>query len=79
MKEIRFTLGDCDVWHSLYANIDVISEVQVETIVSKTIDEELEKIRDESIHQKKVSVRDETGKIIGESPDICEIGKFRFK
>lgn len=79
MKEIRFTLGDCDVWHSLYANIDVISEVQVETIVSKTIDEELEKIRDESIHQKKVSVRDETGKIIGESSDICEIGKFRFK
>lgn len=43
MKEIRFTLGDCDVWHSLYANIDVISEVQVETIVSKIIDEEMKK------------------------------------
>lgn len=79
MKEIRYTLGDCGVWHSLYANMDVISEVQVETIVSKIIGEEMEKIRDGSIRPKKVSLRDETGEIIGESSDICEIGKFSLK
>ena len=79
MKEIRFTLGDTDIWHTIYADIEIKSEIQVETIVANIIGSELSKKVNNKGHQKFVKLLDENGNIIGESSDICEIGLFEFK
>lgn len=78
MKEIRFTIGDSDTWHSIYAEIDLISEIQTETVVAALIQEELEKIRRNKEKQKKVKILDEKGNVIGQTPNICDIGKFSY-
>lgn len=79
MKEIRFTLGDSDIWHSIYADIDIDSPIQVETVIADIIGCELSKIRNKKAPQKYVKFYDEQGKLIGESPDICELGSFKLK
>ena len=78
MKEIRFTLGDSNIWHNMYADIDLISEIQIETVIAALIQEELEKIRSNKEKQKKVKILDEKGNVIGQTPNICNIGKFSY-
>lgn len=79
MKEIRFTIGDSNIWHSIFAEIDFISEVQTETVVAAVIQEELEKIRRNREKQKKVKILDEKGNVIGQTSDICNIGNFSYE
>ena len=79
MKEIRFTLGDSDIWHSIYADVEIESPIQVETVIANMIGCELSKIRDKKAHQKYVKLLNEQGQIIGESSDICELGSFELK
>jgi len=77
MKEIRYTLGDSPLWHSLYVDIVLESEVKNDLIFAYLITQELRRmgIRESA---KKFVVLDENKKVIAHSEDISEPIKLTF-
>ena len=70
-KEIRFTIGDSDIWHSFYLNYDLCKvPIQDEIKLSCIIKQEQDKCRYGIA--KKVEVRDEKGNLIARTEDIMK-------
>lgn len=76
--EIRFTLGDSNIWHSIYTDFDIFNEVQTGQVVANIITSEIHKIQKESLKAKKVIIIDEEGKTIAKSSDICNVESLTF-
>ncbi|MBQ5971205.1 MAG: hypothetical protein IJL45_02205 [Prevotella sp.] len=79
MKKIQFTLGDSNVWHTFYANLELNNEVQTGQLVSYLIQQELNKIRECTAEAKKVQIYDENNELLATSNDIHKIEELIFK
>lgn len=79
MKEIRFTLGESDVWHTIAADFDMINELQTGQAVASIITNELNVIRNCKGKPKRVEIRDGNGSLMAVSKDILSIEEMEFK
>ncbi len=77
MKEIRFTLGNSIVWHSIYLDFKLQNEIHDELMIALLITQELKRLGAQEM-AKQVQVLDESKNIIAMSSDISEIGKFEY-
>lgn len=78
MKEIRYTLGNSPLWHSLYLDFDLSdNEIHDDTMLANLITEELRRTGIQE-SAKRVKVLDERNNEIAHSDDISEVNKLKF-
>ncbi len=77
MTEIRFTLGDSDVWHIIRLDYELTKELfRDEHDLSYLIKREQDKCN--NFKAKKVNVFDNNGRLLASSPNILEFGKLEY-
>lgn len=77
MTEIRFTLGDSDVWHIIQLDYKLSKqELKDEHILSAIIKNEQDKCKE--LKAKKVKVFDDNGKLLASSSNILEHYKLEY-
>ena len=77
MKEIRFTLGNSPIWHSMYIDYTLRDETQDDLMFAYLVTQELQKM---GAHEpaKRFRLFDEQNKLIAESENISEPCKLKF-
>jgi len=77
MKEIRYTLGDSPLWHSLYIEHELSREVCDDILFANIITQELHKMGIEE-PVKKFKLLDSNQKEIAYSNDLSEYCKLTY-
>lgn len=77
MIEIRYTIGNSVVWHSIYLDFKFQNETHDELMIALILTQELKRlgIQDSA---KQVIVLNEDRCVIAKTSDISEIGKFEY-
>lgn len=77
MKEIRFTLDDSPLWHSLYIDYELSDEIIDDIFFAYLITQELRRMGIQE-PAKQLIVFDEKHKQIAKSKDISKTAKLKF-
>ena len=77
MKEIKFTIGNSLLWHSLYFDFELVNEVHDDLMFAYFITQELKAMGIQE-KAKQVKIFDENNRLIASSSDISVTGSLKY-